>query len=122
MAWTVVFSDAFWPEFEAFGEDIQDEILAHARLIETYGPHLGRPYVDTLKGSRYRNMKEIRMTVNRGEWRVAFAFAPDRNAVVLVAADKRGISQTLFYSKLISRADERFAAYVDGEAGYLKGK
>ena len=122
MAWTVVFSDAFWPEFEAFGEDIQDEILAHARLIETYGPHLGRPYVDTLKGSRYRNMKEIRMTVNRGEWRVAFAFAPDRNAVALVAADKRGISQTLFYSKLITRADERFAAYVDGEAGYLKGK
>jgi len=29
-------------------------------LLQEFGPQLGRPRVDTLKGSRYANMKELR--------------------------------------------------------------
>jgi hypothetical protein len=119
VAWSVVLSDAFEVEFFALDIQVQNEILASAKLLETYGPALGRPFVDTLKGSTYRNMKELRLTVRRGEWRVAFAFAPDRRAVVLCAADKRGLSQTLFYNRLIAKADQRLKAYL-GDLENLK--
>jgi len=58
--WTVSFHDEFDSEFGALSEAVQDEMLAHARLLEQFGPLLGRPRVDTLKGSRHANMKELR--------------------------------------------------------------
>jgi hypothetical protein len=38
----------------------QDEALTHIELSEQFGPQLGRPHVDTLKGSRHAHMKELR--------------------------------------------------------------
>ena len=88
--WNVEIADEFRPEFDEYLEDVQDEILAHARLIERFGPGLGRPRVDTLKGSRHANMKELRFYAADGVWRVAFAFDPRRHAILLVAGDKTG--------------------------------
>ena len=76
MVWTVLFHDAFDAEFSAFDESLQDELLAHAKLLSEFGPHLGRPAVDTLKGARHANMKELRFEWQRQVWRVAFAFDP----------------------------------------------
>jgi hypothetical protein len=112
MEWKVLLCDDFEPEFLAFDTATQDEIFAASKLLQAYGPSLGRPFVDTLKGSRNRNMKELRLTVNKAEWRVAFAFAPDRNAVLLCAADKRGRSQRVFYERLIAKADARYDDYL----------
>ena len=64
---------------------MQDEIRAHALLLERFGPQLGRPHVDTLRASRHANMKELRFDAAEGVWRVAFAFDEKRNAVLLVA-------------------------------------
>ena len=63
-------------------------MLAHARLLEQFGPQLGRPRVDTLKGSRHANMKELRFDADDGVWRLAFAFDPKRKAILLVADDR----------------------------------
>ena len=60
MTWTVLLHNAFEPEFERLPEDVQDGLLAHAGLLEQIGPSLGRPRVDTLNGSRHKNMKELR--------------------------------------------------------------
>ena len=86
--------------------DVQDELLAHAKLIEVFGPTLGRPGVDTLKGSRHANMKELRLTADDGVWRIAFAFDPERKAVLLVAADKSGVAERRLYRRLIGEEDE----------------
>ena len=59
--------------------------LRHCRRLETFGPSLGRPTVDTLNGSRHTNMKELRFTAPGGVWRVAFAFDPKRKAILFVA-------------------------------------
>jgi hypothetical protein len=67
-------------------------------------PQLGRPRVDTLKGSRHRNMKELRFSAADGEWRVAFAFDPRRKVILLVAGDKSGDSEKRFYRELIRKA------------------
>src|SRR6266852_7472988 len=50
-----------------------------------FGPLLGRPRVDTLDESRHRNMKELRFDAAVGVWRVAFAFDPNRRAILLLA-------------------------------------
>lgn len=50
MTWQVEFDIAFEAEFLAFEQDVQDALLAVARLLADYGPQLGRPYADTLKG------------------------------------------------------------------------
>ena len=76
MKWEVEFHRDFDPEFDALPEEVQDEIRAHAGLLEQFGPHLGRPRADTLKGSRHANMKELRFDAADGVWRVAFAFDP----------------------------------------------
>ncbi|WP_371819454.1 type II toxin-antitoxin system RelE/ParE family toxin [Tolypothrix sp. PCC 7910] len=53
-------------------------------------------------------MKELRFTTDNGVWRAAFAFDPQRQAIVLVAGDKSGTSEKRFYKQLIKKADERF--------------
>jgi hypothetical protein len=68
--------------------------------------------VDTLKGSRYSNMKELRFGTAGGEWRVAFAFDTERKAVLLAAGDKSGTSEKRFYRELIRKADHRFEAHL----------
>jgi len=81
-------------------------------VLQEFGPQLGRPRADTLKGSRHANMKELRFSAANGEWRVAFAFDPRRKAILLVAGDKSGGSQKRFYRELIRKADQRFAAHL----------
>jgi hypothetical protein len=112
MPWTVANHDEFDPEFEALPEEAQDELLAVTALLETYGPSLGRPHVDTLAGSKHANMKELRFKAADGVWRVAFAFDPDRRAILLVAGDKAGIGQQRFYKGLIRKADSRFGDHL----------
>jgi hypothetical protein len=111
VSWTVEIADEFEPEFDALHEEVQTEIMALSLLLEQFGPQLGRPRVDTLKGSRHPNMKELRFSAMDGEWRVGFAFDPKRRAILLVAGDKSGISERRFYRELIRKADDRFDAH-----------
>lgn len=115
MTWVVLFHDAFEPEFAALDAAVQDELLVETGLLEHFGPALGRPHVDTLKGSKHRNMKELRIRTAHGVWRFAFAFDPARRAVVLVGGDKGAVAQSRFYRSLIRRADERFDRWLDRE-------
>ena len=112
MSWVILFADEFVAEFAALDRQVRVELVAHATLLEQFGPQLGRPWVDTLKGSRHANMEELRFTANGQAWRVAFAFDPQRRAVLLCAGSKSGKSQRAFYRTLIRRADLRFDAYV----------
>jgi hypothetical protein len=116
--WVVEIGDEFEPEFDELHENVQTEILALTRLLQQFGPQLGRPRVDTLNGSRHMNMKELRFSAGGGEWRVAFAFDAKRKAILLVAGDKSGGSEKRFYRELIRKADDRFDAHL----GRLKKK
>lgn len=104
----------FKPEFDQLHQDVRTEILAMSLVLQKFGPQLGRPRVDTLKGSRHANMKELRFSAADGEWRVAFAFDSRRRAILLVAGDKSGGSEKRFYRELIRKADNRFDAHLAG--------
>ena len=112
MPWEVRFYPDFELEVYELPSDVQDELQSYMRVLEMLGPALGRPLVDTLRGSRHANMKELRFNADNGVWRVAFAFDPNRQAFLLVAGDKSGVSERRFYRDLIRRADERFDRHL----------
>ena len=112
MTWTVEFHVEFELEFDQLAEEVQNELLAYAQLLEHFRPMLKRPHVDTLKGSKHSNLKELRFDAADGVWRVAFAFDPLRRAILLVAGDKSGSSEKRFYKALIKKAETRFDAHL----------
>ena len=112
VSWDVEIGDEFKPEFFALQEDVRTEILALTRLLQQFGPQLGRPRVDTLNGSRHANMKELRFSAAGGEWRVAFAFDTRRKGILLVAGNKSGGGEKRFYRELLRKADERLDAHL----------
>ncbi len=109
MAWQVALHPDFDPEFAALPDDIQDELLARLKVLAAFGPRLGRPHVDTLEGSSFPNMKELRFRLD-GLWRFAFAFDPNRQAIVLVGGNKIGKNS----GSLLSRLDQDRRQQVRG--------
>ena len=113
VSWDVEFDDQFEAEFDQFTDPVKTELLARARVLAQFGPALGRPNADTLSGSEYKNMKELRFNADDGVWRIAFVFDPDRKAILLCGGDKKGKDQKWFYGNLIKVADRRFKLRLD---------
>jgi len=76
---------------------------------------------DALKGSKHANMRELRPTVNKVEWRVAFAFDTARRAIVLAAAAKGVRSSSRVYKQMVATADARFSAHQAALSGVAPG-
>ena len=86
--------------------------MAAIRVLREFGPALGRPLVDTVKASKYKNMKELRPpSSGTSEIRVLFAFDPQRSAILLVGGDKQG-AWSKWYLTSIPIADRRYADHV----------
>lgn len=112
MNWKIIFQEDFDLEFDELSPSVQNECLAHLKVLEKFGPELGRPHVDTLKGSKHSNMKELRFSADNGVWRLAFAFDPARKGILLVCGNKSGGSEKRFYKDLIKKADQRFDKHL----------
>ncbi|PSB44951.1 type II toxin-antitoxin system RelE/ParE family toxin [Chamaesiphon polymorphus] len=90
MTWEIVFHREFEVWFFDLDVDVQTSIAMVLDVLEEQGAALGRPYVDTLKGSILTNMKELRVQHDGDPYRILFAFDPQRQAVLLVGGNKRG--------------------------------
>lgn len=101
-------------EYERWMRSLPPEVqaaLAHdVRLLLLRGPFLGRPYADTVHGSRFANMKELRTMHAGRQYRTFFAFDPNRCGVVLIGGDKSGDAR--FYPRMIAEADALFARHL----------
>ena len=92
-----------------------NRIAAAIDKLEERGPGLGRPFVDSVKRSRYHNMKELRS--RGGHLRALFAFDPRRTAIVLVGGDKTDNWQG-WYARNVARADQLYARHLK-EIGWV---
>lgn len=110
--WKVATTNAFDEWFRNLSEDGQAEIIAKVKCLEILGPQLGRPHADTLKGSKHANMKELRADTKDMVMRIAFAFDPNRAAILLLGGDKSGVSQQRFYKQLIIKADRLYDLHL----------
>lgn len=89
-----------------------EQVVAALKILESDGPGLGRPLVDTIKASRHKNMKELRPgSSGRSEVRILFIFDPKRRAILLIAGDKQGQWQK-WYRKNIPVADDRYDEHL----------
>ncbi|NEE02687.1 type II toxin-antitoxin system RelE/ParE family toxin [Phytoactinopolyspora halotolerans] len=110
-------SDGLWAVYEhpevhewllsLKGTDAATRVQAAIDLLSEHGPGLGRPVADVVRTSRHTNMKELRT----GSTRILFAFGPRRQAVLLVAGDKRDKWQR-WYRTAIPLTDDRFDEWL----------
>src|SRR4051812_32451568 len=106
--WGVATTSNFDTWFVNLGEQEKIEIDTKVGLLRRFGPRLSRPHADTLNGSKHANMKELRGKTASAVLRVAFAFDPSRNAILLIGGDKTGVNQARFYKQLITQADQLY--------------
>jgi hypothetical protein len=111
MEWEVFLDEEFDTWLDTLEDGLQDEIQAAIELLIRLGPNLHRPRVDSVKGSNFSNMKELRIQYRGDPWRILFAFDPLRSAILLVGGNKRGDKR--WYDRNIPIADLRFRRHVD---------
>jgi len=108
--WEVEYTDEFEVWWNSLDEFEQRSVDAGVEALRDSGPLLGRPYADTVKGSRHANMKELR-TQHRGRaLRTFFAFDPRRCAILLIGGDKTGDER--FYDHMIPLADKLYDEHL----------
>ncbi len=94
-----------------------EQVIAALELLSEHGPQLGRPLVDSVIGSRHKNMKELRPgSSGRSELRILFAFNPRRRAILLIAGDKAG-NWTKWYREQIPIADHSYDEHLENLKG-----
>jgi len=91
-------------------DDSKEAILKRLIILQNIGPSLGRPYVDTVKQSKYKNMKEMRIQTKEHVLRIFFAFDPKRQIVLLIGGDKRNDKN--FYDRMIQKADQIYENHL----------
>lgn len=111
--WSVVLLeevDAWFLELVGVADPVAEHVGAAIELLARAGPSLGRPVVDSIKGSTVHNLKELRASTVR----ILFVFDPARRAVLLVAGDKGG-RWTEWYQANIPIAESRYERWLAGE-------
>jgi len=110
VAFEVEFTDEFEAWWNGLDEEEQDSVAYSVSLLEERGPALRRPHVGTLMGSRYANMKELRVQHHGRPYRILFVFDPRRVALLLLGGDKTGKNR--WTADAIARADGLYTAHL----------
>ncbi len=110
MAWEVEGTDEFHAWFSGLSSTERISVAAKVDLLEEEGPSLGRPHVDTLKGSKLTNLKELIIQHAGNPYRVIFAFDPRRTAILLLGGRK---ADSKWYRTAIPEAEKMYERYLE---------
>ena len=116
MTWKILVTETYEKWFLDLTDNEQEDVLAMIDVLEITGPHLSRPYADTLKGTHnVRNLKELRIQHAGKPYRVFYAFDPKRRAILLCGGRKDGKKAKQFYDTMIPLAEREFLNHLDCE-------
>lgn len=110
MTWEVEYTDEFGAWWEGLGEGVQIAIDASVRLLEAKGPQLPFPHSSDVRGSRFGQMRELRVQHKGEPYRVLYAFDPRRAAILLIGGNKGGNDR--WYEEYVPRADKLYEAHL----------
>ncbi|WP_174891460.1 type II toxin-antitoxin system RelE/ParE family toxin [Candidatus Hamiltonella defensa] len=110
--WEVITTECFDEWFLSQNDSLREALYEAMGILEKFGPKLGRPHVDTLNGSDFPNMKELRVQHSGYPIRAFFAFDPTRRAIILCAASKTGLNERRFYKDMIRLADSEYRKHL----------
>jgi len=108
--WEVEFTDEFGGWWDSLDPDEQDSVDFGVRLLQEHGPNLKRPHADTIAGSAFPNMRELRCQHEGRPYRVLYAFDPRRVGILLIGGDKTGDDR--WYDRSVPRADEIYRTHL----------
>jgi hypothetical protein len=111
MPYEVEFTDEFEDWWNSLTAVEQDSIDFSVGLLEEYGPQLKRPHADTIHGSKYVNMRELRCQHEGRPSRVLYALDPRRTAMLLIGGDKTGRPD--WYREFVPRADRIYEQHLN---------
>ncbi len=109
--WEIVTTDTFGEWFDGLDDSDRANVIAGMLLLQEIGPHLSRPYADTVNGSKFTNMKELRIQSKGDPLRAFFAFDPSRKGVLLCAGNKVS-DEKRFYKRMIPLADDEYETHL----------
>jgi len=99
-------------ELTAADPDSADRVEDAIDALAYFGPALGRPLVDRIKGAEQHHLKELRPgSSGSSEVRILFAFDPVRRAVLLIAGDKAG-NWSGWYDTNIPIAEKHYRNHI----------
>ena len=104
--WEIEGTDQFADWFGRLSRDDKARVEAAIERLEEDGPGLGRPWVDSLVGTK---IKELRP--RGGHLRILFRFDPRKTGILLIAGDKRE-RWDQWYKTAIPGAERLYADYV----------
>jgi hypothetical protein len=110
MEWSVEFTDEFEVWWDSLTAHEQEDVRTSVKVLSQCGPSLGRPHVDSVTGSQYPNMKELRTQHAGRPYRTLFAFDPRRVAILLIGDDKTGNNR--WYEEFVPLADRIYAEHL----------
>lgn len=87
-------------------------VVATLELLKNKGPLLSRPFADTVRGSRFSHMKELRIQSHGEPLRVFFAFSPSRSSILLCGGNKAE-NEKRFYEVMVAQADHEYTEYLN---------
>ena len=108
--WIVEYTDEFEQWWQTLTEDQQEDLTMSVQLLRNLGPSLPRPHADTVKGSKHKNMKELRTQSKGRPLRTFYAFDPRRCAILLIGGDKTGDKR--FYEKMLPQAERLYDKHL----------
>lgn len=122
MAWEVEYTDEFGAWWEGLEEGTQIAIDATVRLLEAKGPQLPFPHSSDVRGSRFGQMRELRIQHKGEPYRVLYAFDPRRMAILLIGGNKGGNDR--WYEEYVPQADKLYEDHLAtlAKEGLINGK
>lgn len=110
MSWEIEASDEFGSWYHGLDEDEIESVNFSVDLLGQAGPILGRPHVDTLKGSKISNLKELRVQHEGRPMRILFVFDPRRVGYLILGGDKTGNAD--WYETFIPQAEKIYDKHL----------
>ena len=107
--WEVIQTNDFKEWYDDLDEDAKEDFLSSIIVLQNTGPILGRPKVDTLKGSKIKNLKELRVQSNGRPFRIFFLFDSKKNIVLLTGGNKQ--NDKSFYKRKILESEKIYKEY-----------
>lgn len=105
----MVVTDEFGDWYADLPDGHRESVIHSVGLLEQMGTQLPFPHSSDLKGSRYA-LRELRVKAQGAQIRIAYAFDPARNAVLVIGGTKLGDDR--FYRWFIPKAEGVWEEYL----------
>jgi hypothetical protein len=110
MEWEIEYTDEFEAWWNDLSEEEQIDVDSVVGLLEEKGPHLPYPYSSNIEGTKYGEIRELKIQHKGKPYRIIYAFDPRRTAILLIGGRKTGGRR--WYEKYVPLAEKIYREHL----------